>query len=106
MTTVKIKNKKYTLKYTLKMFFIYESVMSGETYTPTLQNDYLLFYCCLLANNEGFPFDFECFIDECDKNMGLFQTFSEFFASELSVRSQKILNSQRVENGKKGKKKA
>lgn len=87
-TTIKIKNVQYVLKYTLRMFFLFENIANKPFAFGKLLDEYLLFYSCLIANNEGFSMLFDDFITLCDSDPGLFRAFSQFVLKEIELQAQ------------------
>jgi hypothetical protein len=65
---ITIKEKEYTIKYTLRALFIYEQI-TGKTFKIlTITDEYIFIYCLLLANIPNIEMSFEDFINECDQN--------------------------------------
>ena len=54
-----IKGQDYKLKYTLRALFIYEQITGKAFELKTITDEYLFFYCVLMANN---PFCFFFFV--------------------------------------------
>lgn len=97
MRTVAINGKEYKLAYNLRSLFVYEEI-AGHPYTGARSVDhYMLMYAMLMANNTDFAMTFDEFIDECDKDMNLFQTFME------EIEEQGKRASSFLENKKKAK---
>lgn len=80
---IKIKDIEYKLKYTLRALFIYERITGKSFKFEGLYSEYLLFFSILVANNENFTITFDEFIDICDEDPKLFETFREWFIAEL-----------------------
>lgn len=84
---IKILNKNYSLLYTLRGFFIFESLAKRPYKPGLLTDDYILLYAILLASNqESFDMDFDKFIAECDKDASIFKTFAGWFLKEMKKR--------------------
>ena len=90
MKTISLNGKDFSLKYTLRAFFVFESI-SG--YPFQFGNECLLFYSFLLASNqELFKMEFEEFIELCENDLTLFEQFKEFILDEIKLRSQSAGN--------------
>lgn len=87
-TTIKIKNVQYLLKYTLRMFFLFENIAGKPFSFGKLLDEYLLFYACLMANNEGFSIPFDEFINLCDVDPQLFSEFKRFVLKQIEIQAQ------------------
>lgn len=88
MKKITINGTEYVLKNILRNFFVYEEI-KGEPFSfGKLVDEYLLFYCTLLANNETFTMSFADFIDVCDADPTLFVEYKEFVVSELERQAQ------------------
>ena len=89
MKTISLNGKDFSLKYTLRAFFVFESI-SGY---PFQLDEFLLFYSFLLASNqESFKMEFEEFIELCENDLTLFEQFKEFILNEIKLRSQSAGN--------------
>ena len=58
-----IKGQNYKLKYTLRALFIYEQITGKAFELKTITDEYLFFYCVLLANNPDSSLTFEELIE-------------------------------------------
>ncbi|WP_303141200.1 hypothetical protein [uncultured Parabacteroides sp.] len=86
---VVINGKEYTIVYSFRMYYVYESI-TGEMFTgATLLSMTVLFYSALLANNEEFPLTLEQFIDALDEDDSLLGNFKMFLTNEIEKRSLK-----------------
>lgn len=82
MRSVTIQGKEYKLAYNLKALFTYEE-MAGHPYKGEKTIDtYLLLYSMLIANNSDFAMEFYSFIEACDADMGIYQSFVEVMDDE------------------------
>lgn len=80
---LKIGDKEYTLKYSIRCLFVYERIV-GTSFVPgSLTNEYILLYSVLIANNEDFTMSFNNFIDYCDTDHAIFPTFRKWFVEKL-----------------------
>ena len=85
MKTISLNGKDFSLKYTLRAFFVFEF---GK-----MLDEFLLFYSFLLASNqELFKMEFEEFIELCENDLTLFEQFKEFILDEIKLRSQSAGN--------------
>ena len=71
MKTISLNGKEFILKYTLRAFFVFESISGYAFQFGKMLDEFLLFYSFLLAaNQESFKMEFEEFIELCDsKNL-------------------------------------
>jgi hypothetical protein len=74
---VTIKNKQYKVKYTIRALFIYEQITGKPFNITTLFDNYLFFYCLILANNPDDVLDFEDYLDAIDTDKNLYQQLSK-----------------------------
>lgn len=80
---IKIKEKEYTVKYTLRALFIFEQI-AGKAFTlQTFTNQYIFIYSLLLANNPDVDLAFDDFINECDDNPELIRSMQKFISKEI-----------------------
>lgn len=85
MKKVIIKGVAYKLRYSLRMFFLFENILKRPFEATKTADIYLLMYCCLLANNEDVIFSFDDFIDMCDDDSGIFPVFAEMIQEKTHV---------------------
>lgn len=89
MKTITIKKRDYVLKYTLRAFFIFESLAGKQFEFGRMIDEYLLFYSVLLANNkDSFLMSFDEFVEACDSDPSLFASFKEFFVKQIELLEQ------------------
>ena len=84
MKTISINGKEFTLKYSLRAFFIFENLSGYPFQFGKMIDEFLLFYSFLLANNE--------FIDSCESDLTLFNQFKTLLLDEIKLRSQSAGN--------------
>lgn len=82
MNKIKIGKKNYNIKYTIRALFIWEQITKKSFKIETLLDNYIFFYCMILANNKDNVLSWDEFIDELDKNPKLFQKMSEILSKE------------------------
>lgn len=89
---MEINNKEYKLKYTLRALFIYEQITGKVFQLHTITDEYLFFYCILLANNPDMELTFDDLINAIDEDINIMIQFQEFMKSELERQSMFITN--------------
>ena len=96
---MEILGKNYELKYGLRAQFIFEGITNKSFEIKTTMDQYILFYCCILAV-PGQDLEFDEFIDWCDDNPDALLEFSEYIEHELTKRKKFAENKKKevVEN--------
>lgn len=89
---MEIRNKEYKIKYTLRALFIYEQITGKAFKLTTLTDEYLFFYCILLANNPNMELTFDGLIDAIDEDNNIMIQFQEFMKAELDKQNIFITN--------------
>ena len=93
MKTISFNGKIFSLKYTLRAFFVFESISGYPFQFGKLLDEYLLFYSFLIASNkDSFNMAFDEFIELCENDLTLFEQFKEFILDEIKLRSQSAGN--------------
>ena len=93
MKTISLNGKDFSLKYTLRAFFVFETISGYPFQFGKMLDEFLLFYSFLLASNqELFKMEFEEFIELCENDLTLFEQFKEFILDEIKLRSQSAGN--------------
>lgn len=87
-----IKGQDYKLKYTLRALFIYEQITGKAFELKTITDEYLFFYCILMANNPDSSLTFEELIEAVDEDMGIMVEFQNFLKKELEKQQLFITN--------------
>ena len=82
MKTISLNGKDFSLKYTLRAFFVFESISGYPFQFGKLLDEYILFYSFLIASNKD---SFNMEFDE-------FEQFKEFILDEIKLRSQSAGN--------------
>lgn len=82
MEKIKIGNKKYNLKYTIRALFLFEQITKKSFKIETLLDNYIFFYCMILANNPDNPIDWDKFIDAVDNDNTLYTKMAEIVAKQ------------------------
>lgn len=87
-----IKNTEYKLKYTLRALFIYEQITGKAFKLETITDEYIFFYCMLLANNPNIQLTFNELIDAIDEDLEIMKQFQDFLRKELEKQQLFITN--------------
>ena len=77
MMKITINKKQYKVKYTIRALFIFEQITGKPFNISTLFDNYLFFYCLLLANNPDNVIEWEEFIDAIDSDKDLYKQLSK-----------------------------
>ena len=78
---ITIKGKQYKVKYTIRALFIYEQITSKPFNIVTLFDNYLFFYCLILANNPNDVLDFDDYLDAIDSDKDLYSQLTKVVES-------------------------
>ena len=78
---ITIKEKQYKVKYTIRALFIYEQITGKPFNIVTLFDNYLFFYCLILANNPDNVLDFNDYLDAIDSDKDLYTQLSKVVES-------------------------
>lgn len=98
MKTISLNGKDFSLKYTLRAFFVFESISGYPFQFGKLLDEYILFYSFLIASNkDSFNMEFDEFIELCENDLTLFEQFKEFILDEIKLRSQSAGNDVKKE---------
>ena len=93
MRTISLNEKEFILKYTLRAFFVFESISGYPFQFGKMLDEFLLFYSFLIASNQdSFQLKFDEFIELCENDLTLFEQFKEFILDEIKLRSQSAGN--------------
>ena len=93
MKTISLNGEDFSLKYTLRAFFVFESISGYPFQFGKLLDEYILFYSFLIASNkDSFNMEFDEFIELCENDLTLFEQFKEFILDEIKLRSQSAGN--------------
>lgn len=96
---ITINNKQFKVKYTIRALFIFEQITGKSFNISTLFDNYLFFYCLILANNPDNVLDFEEYIDAVDSDKGLYQQLTK--AVEEYQKQDNLLSADDEEGGQK-----
>ena len=76
MKTISLNGKDFSLNYTLRAFFVFESISGYPFQFGKLLDEYILFYSFLIASNkDSFNMEFDEFIELCENDLTLFEQF-------------------------------
>lgn len=101
MKTIKINEKEYFIKQTIRSIFLWEQIAQKPFEIKTTLDNYLYFYCILLANNEDFM-SWDGFINCLDQNPSIVIELTKKLTQSQEM--EKLLNPDTDnENGDKKK---
>ncbi len=98
--TIKIKETDYKLKQTIRALFLWEQITGRQFEIKSTLDNYLYFYCLLLANNPDFM-SWDDFINELDNDPTILMQISKILTNQNEI--DKLFESD--EEGDDGKKK-
>lgn len=87
--TIKIKGKEYKVKQTIRAIFLWEQISEKQFEVKTTLDNYLYFYCLLLANNTDFM-SWDEFVDTLDDEPGIIVEMSHILTERSKL--DKLLN--------------
>lgn len=87
--TIKIKDKDYKVKQTIRAIFLWEQISEKQFEIKSTLDNYLYFYCLLLANNKDFM-SWDEFIDTLDDEPGIIVEMSQLLTEQSKL--DKLLN--------------
>lgn len=79
---MKIKGTEIKLKYTLRALFAFEQITQKTFKLESLIDQYIFYYCLVIAANPDINLSFDDFIDELDNNPNLIIEFNQFLSDE------------------------
>lgn len=98
---ITIKGKEYKVKYTIRALFIFEQITGKSFNIVTLFDNYLFFYCLILANNPNNVLDFDDFLDAIDSDKELYKQLSN--TVETYQKQDTLLAGEEVDDDDKKK---
>lgn len=101
MKEIEINGKKYRIKYSIRSLFIWEQITGKSFKIENLLDNYLFFFCMILANNPDNVLDWNEYLDAIDENPELFKRMSDII--EEQQKKDNLFTNE--EKGKKGSKK-
>ena len=99
MKTIKINDKEYKVKYTIRALFIYEQITGKPFAINTLLDNYLFFYCMILANNPDDLLEWDQFLNAIDNDPTLFTQINS--TVEDSQKKDELFNNEETTGEKK-----
>ena len=74
---VKIQGKEYEVKVSLRTLFLYEKLSGNNGFeTRTTEDNFMLLYAAIVANNKGCELTYDDFIDACDEDPTIIERLS------------------------------
>lgn len=74
--TIKINGEDFKIKYTIRALFMFEQITGKAFEIKTLLDNYIFFYCMILANNKNKVLEWDSFLDALDNDKDLFATMN------------------------------
>ena len=99
MKKVKINGQEYNVKYTIRALFYFEKITGKAFEIKTLQDNYILFYCMILANNPDNILEWEDFLDAVDNDPKLIEQLTQI--NDDYLKKDNILNQVEEKRGQK-----
>ena len=96
MKTISLNGKDFSLKYTLRAFFVFESISGYPFQFGKLLDEYILFYSFLIASNkDSFNMEFDEFIELCENDLTLFEIKLRSQSAGNDVKKKKVTTRKR-----------
>ena len=92
MKTIKINDKEYKVKYTIRALFYWEQITGKPFAINTLLDNYLFFYCMILANNPDDVLEWDQFLNAIDNDPTLFTQINS--TVEDSQKKDELFNNE------------
>ena len=99
MKTIKINDKEYKVKYTIRALFYWEQITGKPFAINTLLDNYLFFYCMILANNPDDVLEWDQFLYAIDNDPTLFSQINS--TVEDSQKKDELFNNEETTGEKK-----
>lgn len=77
MDKIKIGKKNYNVKYTIRALFLFEQITKKSFKIETLLDNYIFFYCMILANNPDNVLEWDDFVDALDADPKLYEKINK-----------------------------
>lgn len=101
MKTVNINGKDYQIKQTIRALFLWEQIAGKQFEINTTLDNYLYYFCLILANNKDCTLDWDEFLDAIDNDPSVIVEMTKAIADITKL--EKMFES--AEADKDGKKK-
>ena len=99
MKTIKINDKEYKVKYTIRALFYWEQITGKPFAINTLLDNYLFFYCMILANNPDDVLEWDQFLNAIDNDPTLCSQINS--TVEDSQKKDELFNNEETTGEKK-----
>ena len=99
MKTIKINDKEYKVKYTIRALFYWAQITGKPFAINTLLDNYLFFYCMILANNPDNVLEWDQFLNAIDNDPTLFSQINS--TVEDSQKKDELFNNEETTGEKK-----
>lgn len=105
MKTITINGEDYKVKYTIRALFLMEQITGKPFSIKTLLDNYLFFYCMILANNKDKEkiLGWDEFVDALDNDANLMKQLTDIQIEEQ--KKNELLADDKDKEGKTSKKK-
>lgn len=103
MDKIKIGKKNYNVKYTIRALFLFEQITKKSFKIETLLDNYIFFYCMILANNPDNILEWDDFVDALDKDPKLFEKINKVVMNQQKKNDLLDDGEKEKEDGKKTK---
>lgn len=87
--TIKIKDTDYNFKQTIRALFLWEQIAQRQFEIKTTLDNYLYFYCLLLANNPDF-ISWDDYLDSLDDDPAILVRLAQMINNQSDI--DKLLN--------------
>lgn len=105
MNTIKINGEEYVIKYTIRALFMWEQITGKPFKISTLLDNYIFFYCMLLANNKDKALSWDSYLDALDNDTTLFSQMTDI-VNKAEEEKKVFDNSSASDTTKDGEKKS
>ncbi len=105
MKKVKINNKNYNVKYTVRALFLYEQLTNKPFTLESLNyvlNRYIFAYCVILASNTDDVIEWDAFVDACDKDASILEKIDKIILEQQKL--NELINGGEADGDDKSKK--
>lgn len=100
MKTVNINGKDYQIKQTIRSLFLWEQIAGRPFEVKTTLDNYLYYYCLILANNKECDLDWDAFLDAIDNDPSIIIEITKALA-DLSKLEKMLDSGEKDNDGKK-----
>lgn len=100
MKTVNINGKDYQIKQTVRGLFLWEQIAGRPFEVKTTLDNYLYYYCLILANNKDCDLDWDAFLDAIDNDPSIIIEITKALA-DLSKLEKMLDSGEKEADGKK-----